>query len=343
MHIFVNGRFRSHKITGVQRVAHEITARLGSAVTVCQPKEKLQGWKGHLWEQTVLPFESRGGVLWSPCAAGPIAAPNHVVTFHDLFPLDSPAWYGKAYAGWYRASMQRLATTAAHIIAVSEYTKARLIQRLGVLASKITVIHNGVDRKLFEAEPEVALAASSFLRLPSPSYLLCVGSLEPRKNLARLMAAWQRVAPELPPDLWLVVAGAGDKNVYKESCLEQLPARVFFTGYVPDGQMKGLYAGSTGFVFPSLAEGFGLPPLEAMACGVPVLTSRATSLPEVCSSAALYLDPTDVSDMSRAIKLLVSDASLRERLSVLGREQAARFTWERAAERTLSVLRNVIQ
>lgn len=341
MKIFVNGRFRAHQITGLQRYAHEVTSRLSGIVHVCQPRQKLKGWRGHFWEQAILPLHSRSGVLWSPCAAGPLTAPKHVVTFHDLFPLDSPEWYTTAYVAWYRVLLKKLAKTAIHIIAVSEYTKRRIVERLGVNQSKISVVHNGVDESFFRTPRFPSRAVRSALKLPSARYLLCVGSLEPRKNLTRLMAAWAQIVSDLPSDLWLVVAGSSDRSVYGSAGIEKLPPRVFLTGYVPDCFLIGLYAGSLGFIYPSLAEGFGLPPLEAMACGVPVLTSRVTALPEVCASAVLYADPTNVADISRSIKLLVIDASARERLSALGRERAGQFTWERTAEQTLRVLTGI--
>ncbi len=341
MNIYVNGRFRAHRVTGVQRVAHEITRRLTGDVEVCQPKRKLAGWQGHLWEQTVLPRQCRGGVLWSPCASGPVSSARQVVTFHDLFPVDSPQWYKSAYASWYGFTLRELAHSAKHIIAVSDFTKRRLMAQFGVADAKITVVHNGVDAAWFSASPALAPEARAALQLPAGRYLLSVGSLEPRKNLKTLLAAWQTVVHELPEDLSLVISGACDDRVFCSAGLRELPPRVILTGYVADRFLPGLYAGSLGFIYPSLAEGFGLPPLEAMACGVPVLTSNSTALPEVCGAAALYFDPTNPSELSRGIKLLAGDQNLQRKLSVLGREQASRFNWERTAEQTLSVLRAI--
>jgi glycosyltransferase involved in cell wall biosynthesis len=336
MEIFVNGRFRCHKITGVQRYAHEITTRLGQNAVVVQPDGTLTGWRGHLWEQTTLLLRSRRGVLWSPCSIGPLLAKNHVVTFHDLFAVDSPEWYSRAYAVWYRAVMPILAKAASHIIAVSEYTKGRLVERFGVSPSRISVIHNGVDNKLFRSL-DSNCADTVQAVLPSRSYLLCVGSLEPRKNLCRLMAAWASVLSEIPEAIWLVVTGSGDR-VFRAARVSIIPSRVYFTGYVPDSQLCRLYAGSLGFIYPSLGEGFGFPPLEAMASGAPVITSSVTALPEVCSSAALYVNPYDVSDIAAKIKVLATDGSARARLSVLGLDRAQRFTWDHAAQKTLDIL-----
>lgn len=336
MKIFVNGRFRSHKVTGIQRYAHEITQRLNFPVV--EPRHLLKGWRGHAWEQTMLPARSFRGLLWSPCAAGPLISSRHVVTFHDLFPLDSPEWYRPVFARAYRTLLTSLSKTATHIIAVSRFTMDRLTERLKVQPDRVTVIHNGINFKTFYRAEELILRARSELGLPSGRYILCLGSLEPRKNLRRLLLAWSEVVGCLPQDVWLVVAGFHDGNVFSTPGFPSIPERVVFTGYVPEVLLAGLYSGSLGFVYPSLGEGFGFPPLEAMACGVPVFTSNRTSLPEVCGSAALYGDPTDITDIARGIKLLCSDASLRDRLRCLGREQASRFTWERSAEATNDLL-----
>lgn len=340
MNIYVNGRFLAHRITGVQRVAHEITRRLPDAVEVCQPKRHLSGWQGHLWEQTALPRHCRDGVLWSPCASGPITNSRHVVTFHDLFVLDSPEWYKPAYASWYGYASRKLAHSAQHIIAVSEYTKRRLIARFAIDESRITVIHNGVDAAWFDVS-KLGAAKQAATHLPCARYLLTVGSIEPRKNLKTLFAAWKNVVAELPSDLWLVVCGSCDAHVYRSAGLGELPPRVHLTGYLPDEALPALYAKSLGFVYPSLAEGFGLPPLEAMACGVPVITSNTTALPEVCSNAALYFSPTNTDELSRQVKCLVSNHDLQQKLAELGREQASRFNWERTAQQTLQVLRAI--
>jgi glycosyltransferase involved in cell wall biosynthesis len=264
---------------------------------------------------------------------------GHIVTFHDLFPLDSPQWYQTSFAAWRNFCLHRLALTAAHVIAVSDYTKGRLIHHFGVDPVKITIIHNGVDHQMFSSSLESVAATRSALKLPSATYLLSVGSLEPRKNLKRLLAAWSAVVNQLAGDVWLVISGSGNRTVYKSAGLGEVPPRVFLTGYVPEEYLQGLYAGSLGFVYPSLAEGFGLPALEAMACGAPVITSATTALPEVCGSAALYIDPTDIEALAGAMKLVIEDARLRDKLSRMGLERAAQFTWDRAADKTLSVLR----
>lgn len=337
MNIIVNGRFRCHRISGVQRYAHELTKRLD--LQVCEPSRALKGPVGHLWEQTVLPWNAASHLIWSPCATGPVFARKHVVTIHDLFTIDSPEWFKANFAVAYRVMLTKLAKTASHLIAVSEYTKTRLVDRLRIDPARITVIHNGVDDCFRKASslPKTDETAA-LLGLPSPNYLLSVSSLEPRKNIARLLLAWKQALPELPRDLWLVLAGNEDRRVFGDLGIDDFPARVHCTGYVSDQHLPVLYAGATGFVYPSLAEGFGLPPLEAMAAGTPVLTSSKTSLPEVCGTAALYCDPLDVGDIAARLKDLACDASLRLRLQEKGLHRAAGFTWDRSASATMAVL-----
>jgi glycosyltransferase involved in cell wall biosynthesis len=263
---------------------------------------------------------------------------NHVVTFHDLFALEMPQWYSRRYAAWYRVLFSTLARSARHIIAVSNYTRNRVLQVFGVDEAMVSVVHNGVSEQFKPVSDELISAARRILNLPSEHYLLSLGSVEPRKNLNRLLAAWKEVLPELPSSLWLVIAGSANASVYRDAGIDNMPPRVYLTGYVPDEQLVPLYCGSAGFVYPSLAEGFGLPPLEAMACGIPVLTGKGTSLPEVCGAAAIYVEPSSITDIAAGLKTLAIDCHLRDKLRRLGPEQASRFTWDAAAAKTLAIL-----
>ncbi len=342
MKIHVNGRFRSQKLTGLQRYAHEVTARLGSAVQICQPGGKLSGWQGHLWRADNAATSRPPKPALESLRHGAHLGISSCCSFHDIFPIDSPEWYNPVYARWHQFLMRSLAKTATHVIAVSQYTQSRLVNRLGVRPSRISVIPEGVHSAFSEVPPSAAPAARQALNLPSEKYFLSVGSLEPRKNLRRLVIAWAEVVDDLPPDLWLVVAGSGS-SIFKNDGLQVVPKRVFMTGYVPENHLHGLYSGSQAFLYPSLGEGFGLPPLEAMAAGVPVITSSLTALPEVCSSAALYVDPTNVSAIAGAIKLLSSEVTLRLDLAERGRRRAAKFTWDKTAAQTLEVLQTLAQ
>ncbi|HPU78519.1 MAG TPA: glycosyltransferase family 1 protein, partial [Thermosynergistes sp.] len=164
-------------------------------------------------------------------------------------------------------------------------------------------------------------------------------TIEPRKNLQRLLEAWCVICQKLPQDVWLVVAGAkGRESIFRDASFNDLPPKVYMAGHVPDEHLPALYSGALFFAYVSLYEGFGFPPLEAMACGTPVLTSNVTSIPEVVGDAALMVDPYDVEAIADGIKRLVEDSSLRAELSRRGIARAKMFTWDKTAELTWKVL-----
>ncbi len=338
----VNARFLAHRITGVQRYAREIAARLPGNPELLAPGRQSkagQGALGHLWEQTVLPRRAAGRLLWSPCAAGPIGYRRQVVTFHDLFALEHPEWFSPSYARWYSMMTRRIVRNAVHLIAVSEYTKERIVQLLGRSADEITVVPNGASETIRLTSTLEAARTAAALALPSRRYILSVSSLEARKNLPTILEAWRVAQHALPDTVWLVLAGAQPSAaVFGRQQLGTVPARVHFTGYVPEEHLPGLYSGASLFLFPSLAEGFGLPLLEAMSCGLRAITSRNTSLPEVGGEAAVYVDALDVRAMAEAIlrELPAECAAARPYAPAL--RQAARFSWAEAALRTADVL-----
>ena len=414
--IAINTRVLSHPTTGVERYLIELLSRMRSDVGLREiaPHSALGGVKGHAWEQLVLPAKLRGCLLFSPCNTGPLAVANQVVTIHDVAALDHPEWLNAKFALWYRWLTPRLARRVKHIIAVSEFTRGRIVAHTGVSAEKITVIPNGVDARFVPMAPDAIAAALAPLALPSRKYILAVGSIEPRKNLPRLLEAWGKILPTLPEDLWLVVAGGRNARVFSSMTTDHgsrsvdeklevrseeledgdggdglqvtgdrgrtggadevtglagqpagrgparagqnssaaLPqhsnsqlltpnssSRVHYTGRVAEGLLPALYAGAMAFAYVSVYEGFGLPPLEAMAAGVPVLTGNLTSLPEVVGDAGIMVNPLDVDAIANGLRQLVDNAELRARLSGAGIDRAKQFTWERAAAATAAALR----
>ena len=337
--IALNARFRVHRITGMQRYALEISRRLSGILDSVDPPDGLRGPAGHVWEQVYLPVAVRGRLLWSPNNTGPLAVAHQVCTIHDLIPLEHPEWFSPQFSRWYQYLLPRLTRRAAHLIAVSEYTKQRLQELLKIDQHRISVIPNGVDVSFQPSSPERVEAMRAALGLTSGRYLLCVGSVEPRKNIGGLLAAWRLVHRQLDEDISLVIAGApGGASVFAQTALGPLPPRVQFIGYVPDEQLPDLYSGATAFIYPSLYEGFGIPPIEAMACGVPVITSNTTSLPEVTAGAAVLVNPADPHEMAGAILELFQNARLRRELIPRGLARAAYYTWDQAAFLTRRVL-----
>ena len=339
MNVISNSRILASHTTGVQRYLLELLARMPGIEQIA-PATALAGMRGHAWEQLRLPGLCRGKLLWSPSNTGPLALRNQVVTIHDVVPLDHPEWLNWRFAAWYRFLIPRLARRVRHVIVDSDFTRQRLIAHSGIGADKITVIHCGVDARFQPQSPQAIAAARADLQLPPGRYALAVGSLEPRKNLGRLLLAWAQLLPQLPPDLWLVLAGAKGKSLVFADVpeLRQLPQRVHLSGYVPDDLLPALYAGAEVFVYPSLYEGFGLPPLEAMACGTPVIVGNRASLPEVVGDAAVLVDPGRVDAIARGLMQLLGAAGVRAGLGRAGRERAALFDWHQTANRTMQVL-----
>jgi glycosyltransferase involved in cell wall biosynthesis len=336
MKLTVNGRFQSQRTTGVQRYAREITARLAAQIDVLAPRGWNSGFRGHVWEQTVLPRLARGALLWSPCNTGPLSVERQVVTIHDCAFVDHPEAFSRPFAAWYTWLIPRLARRAQRVITVSRFSALRLAELCGLDEKQIEVIYNGVDARFHPASPENISALRLRMKLPA-RYLLSVGSIEPRKNLRRLLEAWELLKPA-GEEIGLVLAG-GAMPVFRDAGIDRLPPGVHLAGYVDDADLPTLYSGAEAFVYPSLYEGFGLTVLEAMACGAPVICSQTTSLPEVAGSAAVLVDPLAADQIASVMASVLSDDALRNQLRERGLQRAAQFSWEKSAAATANILR----
>ncbi|RIH81532.1 Mannosylfructose-phosphate synthase [Meiothermus luteus] len=340
MSVVVNTRTLSAKLTGVQRYTQEIVNRLAHRVELVAPQSHLEGVAGHAWEQFVLPTLLRGRLLWSPSNTGPLMVSHQVITVHDAVPFDHPEWLNPIFAGWYRFLLPRLIPRVRRIITVSEFSKTRILEHAQVDPARIIVIPNGVDSRFRPHKDQEHLNLIKRLGIPSCHYVLSLGSLEPRKNLDRLLKAWELLCEEVPEDIWLVVAGAkGKAQIFRDVFFEKLPPRVYFTGHVPDEYLPALYSAALVFVYVSVYEGFGIPPLEAMASGTPTLTSNQTALPEVVGDAGLTVNPFSVDAIAEGLRKLIGDSALRQTLRQKGLERSLQFGWDSIAERTWTVLR----
>lgn len=299
-----------------------------------------------MWTHLRLSAELLGhppDILFVPAHVLPVWSPRQsVVTIHDLGYLHYPEAHPTAQRLYLRISTRWNAWRATHVLADSQATKADIVRHCRVPGSKITVVYLGVSARFGPVDDQERRA--SVVRrygLASP-YLLSVGTIQPRKNLVRLIEAWAQVCDQPSArEITLVIAG---KRGWLTEAIERRAAelgiagRVRFTGYVDDHDLPTLIRGALAYLMPSLYEGFGLPVLEAQASGTPVLTSRVSSLPEVAGDAAILVDPHDVDDIAHGITRLIEDRALRERLRSVGLEHARTWTWERTACETLEVL-----
>ncbi len=337
--IVVNGRFLGQRMTGVQRVAHEITRRLAVPHRVVRPAKGASGARGHGWEQMVLPARAAGGLIWSPCNMGPLAARRQVVTIHDAAVFEHPEWFSSRFGRVYRGLLPLLARRVARVVTVSHFSRDRLAEALGIDAARIAVVHNGVGDQF---RPTPALHPALVPIVGDRPYFATLSTREPRKNLQLVMRAWALARPRLPEDMvLLVVGGQGASAVFGDRPGAQPDGAgggIIHTGYLPDDALPSLLSGAHGLLYPSLYEGFGLPALEAMACGTPAVTTRLTSLPEVCGEDALYVDPADPQDLADALVRLAGDPDLRADLGRRGLARSRQFNWDKAAKQMDEIL-----
>ncbi len=352
--IYINGQFFLHRLkTGIQRVAREVILALDerldqdaelrqryrfrvvvptSATVDIAPKlieiRRFGRNQGSLWEQLDLALGSWDGFLINLCSGGPVIRRRQAVLIHDAVVFDHPEWFSPDYAAANRRLIRRIVNRSRRILTVSAYSRERLLAATGAAPEKIVVVPNGVGRDFQPAgEPAVA-AMRRHLSLDKP-YFLCLGSLEPRKNFGRAVAAWAGLT-DLHASHDLVIAGGKD-SIFQDAGLTDLPPGVRLAGYVADQLLPALYSGALALVYPSLYEGFGLPPVEAMACGCPVLVSSVTAMPEVCGDAAIYCNPLDSAEIAAGMARLARDEPLRQALTGRGVRRAAAFRWDRTA------------
>lgn len=348
--LILNSRFLMRPPTGVDRVAAELICALDRhglppglgdwrALRPAGPMAEVQNrppqilenqhvsgsrWKGNLWEQLTLARVAPEDWLLSLCNIGPVLRRRQVVMLHDAQVFRAPESYSQGFRSWYHALQPRLARRAAMVLTVSHHAKAEL-EHFGVVPQgKARVVPNGADHILRTAADPGVLHQQS---LTPGAYFLAIGSLASHKNIALLAQAAQNRADTAVP---LVIAGGGNANVFADAGISS-SQDIRLVGRVTDAELRALYENATALVFPSLTEGFGLPPVEAMFCGCPVIASTGGAVPEVCGEAAFLVDPQDLGGWTAAMTRMADDTDLRTRLIQAGYKRAATFTWANAA------------
>ena len=356
--IYINGRFLTKPIIGIQRFASELLKALDKILKndkstsqkyqfVCLiPSEtspdSLPKWEkihiqrcgrlhGNLWEQIELPFFSRKGLLIDLCNIGPMFHFNQMIVFHDASVFAVPDAYSGAFQLKYCMIFWILARTARQILTVSQFSKNELSHYLKINKNKIITISEGCEHILNTAPNFSILKKEGLTDKP---FLLTVGSLSPHKNITNVVKAMEKISDQL---IRLVIVGGSFSKVFKP--VEGLESsRIIHLGYVTDAELRALYYQAIGFVFPSIYEGFGFPPLEAMTCGCPVICSNKASLPEICGDAALYFDPLNVQEITDQINQLINDSLLQNSLKQRGMERVKQYTWKKSANQFWEIL-----
>ncbi|PEM31561.1 glycosyltransferase family 4 protein [Bacillus wiedmannii] len=350
MKIYINGRFLTQKTTGVQRVAEEIVKEFDEIlidlnlenkveVIILTPKniiknlklkrikiQKIGPFTGHLWEQLVLPMYTKGNMLINLCNTGPIYKREQVVMIHDAAVCSSPMGFSKQFVMWYRFVYKRLAKSANKIITVSNFSKQELVSYFPDMVSKIDVIYNGVDH-IGKINPNIDILEKHNLR--SEEFILAVSSMNPNKNFKIITDAIHGIKDFKGQ---VVIVGGAASKVFANTEME-FNNDIIWTGYVSDEELVALYKHAKVFVFPSLYEGFGLPPLEAMAVGCPVIASNAACIPEICGDHALYFDPNNAQDLIEKIGLVEQLRNPSSRIE--SKEFVEKYSWNRATIKLL--------
>lgn len=263
-----------------------------------------------------------------------IKADKIIATVHDfsweIYPEFQPRERVEYFQKYFYSSLEQ----CNHIITGSEYTKNEIIRRAGIDTDKITVIHHGIDHNLFYPRQSIK---------PLQKYILAVGSIEPRKNLINLLKAYAMLDEDVRHEYHLLLVGAeGWNNQEIVNQIKTLSQWVSYSGYVSDKELAQLYNDASLFIYPSIYEGFGIPPLEAMACGVPVIVSDASTLPEVCTDAAYYINPLDTQNIKEGIQKILADKEMQNTLKTKGLARAKEFSWEKSALQHHAVFKKVL-
>ena len=353
VNIYINGRFLTQKVTGVQRYAAEVVRALdkllemrASSIRVCLltpargvslqielkniATRQVGIFAGHLWEQVELPFYCRDGFLLSMCNPAPIMKLAQAGVVHDAIIYAAPESTSFLFRNWYKMLYFGLRFSLRRIITDSEFSKRELVRYMNASVEKFRIVHAGCDH-VYGVQPDWSILDR--LRLAPGRYVFAVGSINPHKNFKLIVDSMEKLKDS---GLSLVIAGGVNPRVFRGSSAD-FPSNVKYAGYVSDRELKALYSKALCFVYPSFYEGFGLPPLEAMACGCPVVVSDRASLPEVCGEAAAYVDPDSADDLVAAIKRIYSSPEARRAMSEKGLARAALFTWESTAKNLLSI------
>lgn len=349
----INGRYLTQRASGVHRYAFEICNKLhemGVDFHVAIPQEiepsyefkfktvKCGFLNGHLWEQISLPKYLRSigkPLLVSFTGCGPLYYKNQIMTIHDVSHERHPEWFSKGYYRFYHFMMPRIGKKAHAVLTVSEFSKQEIVDTLKLDKNKIHVVHSNVP---FHSTPTDAEILSYERPTNTERYILAVSNMDPRKNFEQLIKAFNNIEDK---SIKLYIIGMRYKAFNTPNLENLVSDKVHLPGFVDDEQLQQMYQNALLSVYPSLYEGFGLPPLESMTFGCPVVVSDIPALKEVTQDAGLYVDPHNVGDITEKINILLKDDELRQSLRLKGLEQIKKYSWEKSAKQVLTLVNNL--
>ncbi len=357
--VWINARFLDRPVTGVERVAREtldalarhhldtdgvwssLVGRIRFRLIAPRAGQSRSPWpnlplhrtgrlSGHAWEQVNLALATRGDWLVNLCNTGPLFKRHQLLFLHDAQPVVIPENFSWSFRTWYRVLYHVAGRSAGGLLVNSEFTREELHQHLGLPKGKMTVAHPGIEHLRAEGASDGALDAYA---LPDGPFLLAVSSANPNKNFASVVEAIRQLGEQAPP---LVIVGQRHQAHFSE--VELTSKKITHLGYVSDEALTALYRRAAGLVFPSFYEGFGLPPVEAMMNGCPVIAAKSSAIPEVCADAARYIDPHDPRSLATAIRELFTDVALGSELRRAGFQNVSRFSWQTSVAAMLRAL-----
>ncbi len=340
--IVVNSRFLTQKMTGVQRYAVEISKalkKINGNISFVTPTnivnhevaqilgaEKFGKLQGHPWEQIELPrfLKSKGDpLLLNFSGMSPLFYTNKVITIFDLSVMRHPEWFSKRYYYYYKSLYPFVVKRSRKVITISEFSKREILDLLNIHERDIHVAYCSVSNNFKEVGHDTSDRGKE-------NYILAVSSLDPRKNIRNLISAFKQLSMK---NTKLFIVGAKHRAFGRPELLDHagLDDNIIFTGHISDEELIHLYKRAKLFVYPSLYEGFGIPPLEAMTHGCPTVVSAIDSLQEVCGDASYYINPHDIHDIARGMEAVLSDTQTQKKLVKMGYERVKCFSWEQSA------------
>ncbi len=346
--IYINGRFLTQKSTGVHRFSYEMCKSLhkeGLNFIVLAPKNTLPDYEcdfpikiignfsSHLWEQLELPFYLKKNglpLLISFMGLGCVLYNNQISTIHDISFMRNPSWFSKKYYYFYKWMTPLMVKKSKKIITVSNFSKKEIVDLLHIFPEKIEIIYNAVADYFYKDNYE------SVIPLNKQPYILAVSSLDPRKNFVNLIKAFS-LLQDIPHKLYII---GGNSSVFSSMNLP-ISDNIVFLNYVSNKELVGYYKNADLFVYPSLYEGFGIPPIEAMSQHCPVLVSDIDVLHEVCGEAAFYCNPYDINDIAEKIRFILHDSKAVYKKTTIGKEHISKYSWSNSAKKLMKLINDL--